>query len=229
MVVRCAPVSPSSSRTEGAGRHPLGCVERAGARGDAGPEARCRRHVALRRLLVRRLKSAVGVRPLAEPIGRQASYSFSSVAPGGKLNAAFGAGGERVQRRPLAVIEPGEGIWHEATEHRSGVAVATSRARDAGIVSKTEPGEASVQVISAVKDARHPSSLVGRSVGAVTDAPVPSAKAPVTGRRQARRRESGQRPLPARHEAVAADGGDVAGAGRDTHVREGSFCVRAAA
>jgi hypothetical protein len=48
------------------------------------------------------------------------------------------------------VIEPGDGIWHEAKEPRSGVAVATSRGRDAGIVAKTEPGEASVQVISAV-------------------------------------------------------------------------------
>ncbi len=47
------------------------------------------------------------------------------------------------------MIEPGEGIWHEAKEHRSGVAVATSRGRDAGIVSKAEPGEASVQGISA--------------------------------------------------------------------------------
>ena len=59
-----------------------------------------------------------------------------------------------LQRRPLAVIEPGEGIWHEAKEHRSGVAVATSRGRDAGIVSKTEPGKASVQVISAVSRPR---------------------------------------------------------------------------
>jgi hypothetical protein len=43
------------------------------------------------------------------------------------------------------VIEPGEGIGHEATENKSGVAVATSRGRDAGIVARAEPGEASVQ------------------------------------------------------------------------------------
>jgi hypothetical protein len=48
------------------------------------------------------------------------------------------------------VIEPGEGIGHAARENRSGLAFATSRERDAGFVSRTEPDEASVQVISAV-------------------------------------------------------------------------------
>jgi hypothetical protein len=48
------------------------------------------------------------------------------------------------------VIQPGDGIGREAREHRSGVAVATSRGRDAGIVSKTEPGEASVRRTAAV-------------------------------------------------------------------------------
>jgi alpha-D-ribose 1-methylphosphonate 5-phosphate C-P lyase len=48
------------------------------------------------------------------------------------------------------VIEPGDGVGREAKEHRSGVAVATSRGRDAGIVSKAEPGEASVQLTAAV-------------------------------------------------------------------------------
>jgi hypothetical protein len=48
------------------------------------------------------------------------------------------------------VIEPGKGIGREVKEHHSGVAVATSRGRDAGIVAKAEPGEASVQVTAAV-------------------------------------------------------------------------------
>jgi hypothetical protein len=52
------------------------------------------------------------------------------------------------------VIEPGEGIGHEAKENKSGVAVATSRGRDAGIVAKAEPGEASLQVTAAVKTPR---------------------------------------------------------------------------
>lgn len=53
------------------------------------------------------------------------------------------------QRSPLAVIESSEGMGHEATEHRSGVAVAPSRGRDAEVVSTTDPGEASIQVVSA--------------------------------------------------------------------------------
>jgi hypothetical protein len=39
------------------------------------------------------------------------------------------------------LIEPGEGIGPEAKENRSGVAVATSRGRDAGIGPKTKPGD----------------------------------------------------------------------------------------
>jgi hypothetical protein len=57
----------------------------------------------------------------------------------------------RRQRRSRAVIEPGEGVGHEARETHSGVAVATSRGRDAGIVARAEPGEASAQVTAAVR------------------------------------------------------------------------------
>jgi hypothetical protein len=48
------------------------------------------------------------------------------------------------------VIEPGEAIGPEAKENKSGVAVATSRGRYAGIVATAEPDEASVQVTAAV-------------------------------------------------------------------------------
>jgi hypothetical protein len=61
------------------------------------------------------------------------------------------------QRRSVAVLEPGDGIGREAREHRNGVAVATSRGRDAGIASKAEPGEASVHLTAAVRRA----SVVG--------------------------------------------------------------------
>jgi hypothetical protein len=47
------------------------------------------------------------------------------------------------------VIEPGDGIGREAKEHNSGVAVGTSRGRDAGIVAEAEPAEASVQLTAA--------------------------------------------------------------------------------
>jgi hypothetical protein len=57
------------------------------------------------------------------------------------------------------VLEPGEGMGHEAKENKSGVAVATSRGRDEGIVARAEPGEASVQVTAAVNAKEHRSSV----------------------------------------------------------------------
>jgi hypothetical protein len=47
----------------------------------------------------------------------------------------------RTVRGPLPLIDAGEGIGPEATESRSGVAVATSRGRDAGIGPKSKPGD----------------------------------------------------------------------------------------
>jgi hypothetical protein len=54
------------------------------------------------------------------------------------------------QRTSPALIEQGEGIGHKARVNRTGAAVATSRRRDAGIVSRAEPGDASVRATAAV-------------------------------------------------------------------------------
>ena len=48
------------------------------------------------------------------------------------------------------MIEPGEGICHEPKESRSRMAGVMWRGHDAGIVARTEPGEASRRVIPAV-------------------------------------------------------------------------------
>ncbi len=49
--------------------------------------------------------------------------------------------GSSIQRRPLALIEPGEGNCREAKEARSRVAVATWRGPDEGVAARTEPGD----------------------------------------------------------------------------------------
>ncbi len=46
-----------------------------------------------------------------------------------------------LQRRSVALIEPGEGTGREAKEHRRCVARGTRRGRDAGIVARTKPGD----------------------------------------------------------------------------------------
>jgi hypothetical protein len=46
-----------------------------------------------------------------------------------------------LQRRPLALVEPGEGNCREAKEARSRVAVATWRGPDEGVKARTEPGD----------------------------------------------------------------------------------------
>ena len=55
-----------------------------------------------------------------------------------------------LQRGPRALIEPGEGICHEPKESRSRMAGLMWRGHDAGIVARTEPGDASRRVIPAV-------------------------------------------------------------------------------
>ncbi|OGQ10295.1 MAG: hypothetical protein A2138_21190 [Deltaproteobacteria bacterium RBG_16_71_12] len=85
---------------------------------------------------------------------RDGDLTRTAFARAPAVRALLARGKLALQRGSLALIELGAVVSGEPKEHRRRVAIATCRGRDAGIAGKTKPGEASTQVIPAVKETK---------------------------------------------------------------------------